>query len=366
MGATEPPRRYGVSPTCAVVLLIINLSSLGFAADRPGPKLPDLASVSEMGFSAPGCGSFWSRHSETNEQGMAILASRRDAWVHRAESPYAEFVFEIRTGEKTGVTIRAGRAGDGAFLQTAAAGGGFYVREITLAELSRLLRVFNCDLSIAFLRSDQGYYRKMVDRALSAQSSRVKSKSIDGDGARRLLEFTLQYARANPQDTSTTSVLRSLLSLTVDDYVQEWYVVELHGCGYHCWARMLVGTNGKAMPATPQNCLTLCRSRFDALDKRENAEKLFQKVLEGSGLGKIVGKVDDIPGYRKNPMPKEKETEVRPMHEHRIGGRLAYRFYVYEPLGGRVWQCSAIVDNAEPVWQMTELATDVGDARYIF
>jgi len=344
----------------SLALLILD-PSFGLQAQEPSPAIPDVTSIREIRFRAPGCGAVRCGDARTNERAMALLAAGGKAWRHQRETPHAEFVFEIHAGKQTPVVIRAGRMDDRAFLQIAEAGNGFHVRDITVSELSRLLELFHCDASVAFLLHDKGYYREVIDKALSSQNCRVSSRDMDAGAARRILESIVQYARSHPQDTSVTEVLRTLLSLSIDDFVPGWYTVQLAGCGYHCFSRNVVSRDGKSMPASSRNCLSLCEGQFGSLDELENARSVCAKVLEGSDLGIMVDCCEEIPGYRTRPTSPEKEREIRPICDERTGGRLTYTFYVYHRMGGCVRRCELTVQDDVTAWETRDFAKGVGD-----
>ena len=250
--------------------------------------LPDRAAVCACRFEAPGCTGYLSSERREIDRSIAFLDEHMSEWQNATANRYGEFLVSLDVVKAKPVEFRAGRSQEAAFLQTTATDNGVLVREITESDLASLLELCKCDLTIAFLQVDKGFYKGVINNVL-AQRTRISAKDVDKTMIRRFLGSILDYSRSTPQDTDTSLVLRRLDSLAVNDFVPGSYAIDLTGCGNHCFAHMIVSKGGEAMPATPQNCLSLCRDNFGDLNTKENVRKLSAKVIEGSHLGEMIG-----------------------------------------------------------------------------
>lgn len=327
-------------------------------------SLPDANMVREIRFDAPGCAWYSCCARGDVEEVVAFFEKHRSGWKEDRVGSHAEFLVSLDVGKAKPLEVRAGRSRETAFLQTTTAGREVLIHEISVTELSRLLDLCQCDLSVAYLQRDKGYYKTLVDKVL-AHNTQVAAKDVDASRVAAILDGVLGYSRATPGDTAASTVLRQLDSLEVSDFAPGWYVVCLSGCGFHCFARMIVSTSGEAMPATPQTCLSALQAVFGDVSSKDNARKLCAKVLEGSGLGTMITDVKEIPGYERKPIAPDKGREIRPMYEYRVGNHLSFVFFAYERLGGRVWRCELSVEGSTVTWKNQELAEDIGDAAYI-
>jgi hypothetical protein len=122
------------------------------------------------------------------------------------------------------------------------------------------------------------------------------------------------------------------------------------------------------MPATPENCLKVCQSKYlGKVVTIVTVEVLCTKVLAGSDHGVIVSQNKDIPGYEKKPLPDDKAHLIMPILRRRLSGRTVYEFFAYQKLAGIVWQCKLTVEDKDfsLSWEMQKVARDIGDAYYI-
>lgn len=346
----------------AAVLVLFMGPVSSFADQRV--TFPAVDTVQSIDFSAPGCGwrSFGGRQGV--EPICAFLGMFQFEWNRDTHDTFAEFVVSMDVGKKHPFEVRAGRWGDTAILQTTAADGQVLVRAITLTDLTRLLELCKCDLTVAYLQRDRGHFGNRMDEIL-AQHVKSVAKDVDNAKAAMILDAMLAYSRATPQDTATSYVLRQLDLFEIRDLVPDWYAISLTGCGDHCHNNMIVSSRGEAMPATPQSCLSVCENQFGNLNKIENAKKLCAKVLEASGDGAIISDAKEIPYYDENPMPPETAKEILPMYAIRIEDGWIYGFYVYNRWGGVVSRYRLTVQNGKTTWEGREIMRGIGRARFV-
>jgi hypothetical protein len=218
------------------------------------------------------------------------------------------------------------------------------------------------------LGSEMILSRERIDQ-LFTRSPLNSAPGMDKTKARKLLYHVMRYARLNPQDKNTYTTVKFLSNFYVKDLAKDWYALELWGYGGHIYTNLIVSDDGKVMPATPENCLHVCRKEFlmQVWDLKA-VKSLCSKVLEGSNHGVIVSQNKDIPGYEKNRLPEDKSRILAPIVSHRLENQTVYKFYSYKRLGGVVWQCKLIIENKSTLtlsWEMEEVARNIGDADYI-
>ncbi len=363
-GRTLNPAKARCDKMAVTMLLTLfsSSSAVVFAQERLLP-LPGTTEVRGFQFHGPGCDGYSSLGRSDIESLVAFLKEHSTGWKKKSDDRYAEFRVSMDVGERERFDIRFGRRQQSPFLEWSV-GGETLVHDISDADLSRLLKLCKCNLSIAFLERDKGYYGTKVERVLT-KSTRIESKHMDRDMLQVLFDAILDYGRANPQDTEACSVLRTVDAIVVDDVVNDWYVFVVDGWSYHLTVRFIVNAKGKATRATPQACLRVLRAEFGDLKQKTKVEQLCAKILQVSGLGTIVGNAKDIPGIDQHPLASVQQAEIQPMREHDSENSSSYVFFVYERLGGFVWRCELVVSGEEVRWEQREFARGVGDAWFI-
>jgi hypothetical protein len=348
----------------SVCWFLLFLPAMVYAGDFHLP-LSKPEKIREIVFQGPNQENHYSRDDDKFIIILADLDRLNSGWKLNTKPLYSAFRYSLELGEKNPMTIGAGIQEDKAFLQTADVDGRKFVRKIAKGDLSDLLESSGCDLSLTLLRPEEGHYQTIIENVFK-QHLNIKAHNLDKTAVRKLFSSILAYSRGNLQDTRTYDTLRTLNEVTVTDFMHGWYAVEIWGMGWHGFANLLASKNGKSMPATPENCLKICREDF--LRKSGNIDsikRLCSKILEASHGGVIVSRNDDIPGYEKKPLPEGKEQVIKPISRYVRAGKITYTFFAYEHLGGHVWQCELTIEKKTISWKMEEVEKDIGDAKYL-
>ena len=120
------------------------------------------------------------------DRSIAFLDEHMSEWQNATANRYGEFLVSLDVVKAKPVEFRPGRSQEAAFLQTTATDNGVLVREITESDLASLLELCKCDLTIAFLQVDKGFYKGVINNVL-AQRTRISAKDVDKTMIRRFL-----------------------------------------------------------------------------------------------------------------------------------------------------------------------------------